>query len=190
MSFYDCQGNRHNKIAFAGPYDECGRIDVFGIWKQSVKEKKSKDYVEALMDHYDIPVHYAPQGMESEINKFYQAKFGMFTCHDTLARIGGVRYAEDLIDYWVRNKEDQKWTWYLAIGYVLSEKGGKKHDLLKAHKKGYRESQAFKNYLKNHPDHLYEVEDIITRQECKELFEKQDKEKLAEKIMKRTNNIF
>lgn len=112
----------------------------------------------------------------------------MFTCHDTLARIGGVRYAEDLIDYWIRNKEEQKYTWYLAIAFVLSEKHN--FDLLKQYKKNYRESKAFKNYLKNHPDHLYEVEDIITRQECKELFEKQDKEALAQKIMKRTNNIF
>ena len=30
----------------------------------------------------------------------------MFTCHDTLQRIGKVRYADDLIDFWIRNKED------------------------------------------------------------------------------------
>jgi hypothetical protein len=106
MSFYDCQGNRHNKYAFAGPYDECGRIDVFAIWKKKVNEKKSKEFVDLMMDHYELPVHDPIKGMETGINKFYQAKYGMFTCHDTLARIGGVRYAEDLIDYWIRNKED------------------------------------------------------------------------------------
>ncbi len=113
------------------------------------------------MDQYDLPVHHAPQGMESEINKFYQAKFGMFTCHDTLARIGGVRYAEDLIDYWVRNKDDQKYTWYLAIAFVLSEKHN--FGLLDQYKKTYKESKSFKKYLQNHPDHTYEVEDIIIR---------------------------
>jgi len=126
--------------------------------------------------------------MESEINKFYQAKFGMFTCHDTLARIGGVRYAEDLIDHWIRNKEEQKYTWYLAIAFVLSEK--RNYHLLEKYKKDYRESKAFKSYLRNHPDHIYEVEDILTRQECKDLFEKQDKEQLELKIKKRTNNLF
>lgn len=63
MSFYDCQGNRHNKYAFAGPYDECGRLDVFQIWKDNVKEKRSKQYIEQLMDHYDFPLHDSPKGM-------------------------------------------------------------------------------------------------------------------------------
>lgn len=60
----------------------------------------------------------------------------MFTCHDTLARIGGVRYAEDLIDYWIRNKEDQRYTWYLAVSYVMSE-GKHSWDSLKEFKKDY-----------------------------------------------------
>jgi len=85
VSFYDCQGNRHNKYAFAGPYDECGRIDVFGIWKDNVKEKKAKAYLNILTDHYDFPLHYSPKGMSDSINLFYQGKYGMFTCHDTLA---------------------------------------------------------------------------------------------------------
>ena len=85
---------------------ECGRVDVFGIWKKHVKEQKAKVFVEQLMDQYELPVHDAPPGMEDEINKFYMAKYGMFTCHDVLARIGKVRYAEDLINYWVRNKEE------------------------------------------------------------------------------------
>ena len=102
----DCGGNRHNKYAFEGPYDECGRIDVFNKWKSNVDEKKGKEYVYRLMDHYDIKTHYAPLGMEQELNKFYQAKYGMFTCHDNIHKIGHVRYAEDLIDYWIRSKEE------------------------------------------------------------------------------------
>jgi hypothetical protein len=60
----------------------------------------------------------------------------------------------------------------LAIAYVLSEK--KKFHLIEKYRKGYRESKAFKAYLRNHPDHIYEVEDIKIREECKDLFEKQD----------------
>lgn len=122
MSFYDCQGNRHNKYAFAGPYDECGQCDVFGIWKKNVNEKKGKQYVDLLMEHYDIPAHNTPIGMDYGLNLFYQGKYGMFTCHDTVHRFGGVRYPEDLIDFWIRNKADQQYTWYLAVAYVMSER--------------------------------------------------------------------
>ena len=106
ISFYDCQGNRHNPRAFAGPYDECGRIDVFGIWKENVKEKKSKAFISKLMDTYDIPLHECPSSAEDSVNMFYMAKYGIFTCHDVLQRLGKVRYAEDLIGYWTRSKED------------------------------------------------------------------------------------
>lgn len=188
VSFFDCQGNRHNKYAFAGPYDECGRIDVFGIWKKKVNEKKSKEFVELLMDQYDLPVHQAPKGLEQGLNKFYQAKYGMFTCHDTLARIGHVRYAEDLIDFWVKNKEEQRYTWYLAVAFVMSE-GKNKWDALKEFKKDYTQSKAYQAYLRNHPDHIYEVEEIRTREECKELFEKQDLSALQKSIISRRDNL-
>lgn len=79
---------------------------MFGIWKKRVNEKKGKDIVELLMDQYDLPLHIAPLGLDDAINTFYQAKYGMFTCHDTLQRIGKVRHAEDLIDFWIRNKEE------------------------------------------------------------------------------------
>jgi len=79
---------------------------VFGIWKENVKEKKAKHFIELLTDHYEVPIYSPPSSMQTSINKFYQGKYGMFTCHDTLQRIGAVRYAEDLIDFWQRNKED------------------------------------------------------------------------------------
>ena len=68
MSFYDCQGNRHNKLAFEGPYLECGRVDVFGIWKERVKEQKAKVFIDKLMNQYDIPLHQCPSGMEDLVN--------------------------------------------------------------------------------------------------------------------------
>ena len=84
MSFYDCQGNRHNKYAFAGPYDECGRFDVFAIWKQNVKEQKAKNFVHLFTDHYEVPLHDAPTELRKNLNTFYQGRYGIFTCHDTL----------------------------------------------------------------------------------------------------------
>ena len=178
LSFYDCQGNRHNKLAFAGVADECGRIDVFHVWKDNVKEKKSKWFIDKLQDHYEIPLHQCPPGMEQEVNKFYQAKYGMFTCHDTLQRIGGVRYAEDLIDHWVRNKDEQRYTWYLAIAYYISEKrdGWK---LLDKYKKDFKQSKAYLAYIRNHPNHEHDVAEILHRASAKDYFEKQDASKVA-----------
>jgi hypothetical protein len=42
----------YNKTVFLGPYDECGKIDIFQIWHEHVHEKKAKRMVEALIDHY------------------------------------------------------------------------------------------------------------------------------------------
>ena len=44
LSFIDC-GTRYNKHAFEGPYGECGSVDVFGIWKEHVDEKRSNNYI-------------------------------------------------------------------------------------------------------------------------------------------------
>jgi hypothetical protein len=44
LSFIDC-GTRYNKLAFEGPYGECGAVDVFGIWKDNVDEKRSINYI-------------------------------------------------------------------------------------------------------------------------------------------------
>lgn len=84
MSFYNCQGNRHNMQAFAGVDDECGSTDVFKIWKDHVDEKKAKKYVKKFTDHYDVPLHFAPKNLEKDINEFYHGKYGIFTCHDAL----------------------------------------------------------------------------------------------------------
>jgi hypothetical protein len=84
------------------------------------------------------------------------AKYGMFTCHDVLQRIGQVRYAEDLIAYWQRNVEDQLYTWYLAIAFVISEKRDTLEKLEK-YKKDFKQSKAYLAYLKKNPNHIQEV---------------------------------
>lgn len=70
LSSLDC-GSRYNKKAFAGPYDECGAHDVFGIWKKNVNEKRAKNYVSYLMEHYDFPIYHDPPGLLHHINIFY-----------------------------------------------------------------------------------------------------------------------
>jgi hypothetical protein len=46
----------YNPEVFLGPYDECGKIDIFGIWNSSVKEKAVAPLIAALMDQYDLPI--------------------------------------------------------------------------------------------------------------------------------------
>jgi hypothetical protein len=62
---------RYNRRAFEGPYDECGKVDVFEIWKNNVKEKRARSYVSKLMEHYDFPIYHSPPGMEKDLNTFY-----------------------------------------------------------------------------------------------------------------------
>ena len=88
----------------------------------------------------------------------------MFTCHDTLQRMGQVRYGEDLIDFWVKNKQDQRYTWYLAIATTISKFDYKLDwETLKQYKKNYRESKAYLAYLKNHSNHEVDLADLMER---------------------------
>ena len=151
-SFLDCQGNRHNQYVFAGPYDECGRVDVFGIWKEQVNEKKAKPSVQQFRELYDIPLHDCPNAILKDVNMFYQGKYGMFTCHDTLQRMGEVRYGEDLIEHWQKSKEDRELTWNLAIVYVVTS-GKAPWSVLESYKKNYRESKPYLSYVQKNSDH-------------------------------------
>jgi ABC-type sulfate transport system substrate-binding protein len=59
---------------------------------------------------------------------------------------GRVRYDVDLINYWQRNKADQRYTWYMAMAYAISTS---KIDLkeLDEFKKNYREGSTYQNYV-------------------------------------------
>lgn len=100
-SFLFC-GSGYNPYAFKGVYEECGTNDMFGIWRQHVDEKKAVKYVVKLMEHYDIPLYETPPELERQINTFYSAKYGMFTCSQMVRSPGLVRYDTDLINLWER----------------------------------------------------------------------------------------
>jgi len=99
----------------------------------------------------------------------------MFTCHDTLARIGGVRYAEDLIDYWVKSKTEQTYTWYLSIAHSISKSSTKfDWDSIKNFKKNFRQSKAYQKYLANHPNHDSDLQEMLSRVQASAFFEEND----------------
>ena len=153
LSFLDC-GIRYNKKAFEGPYGECGSVDVFGIWKKNVDERRAKPYVKRLMEHYDFPIFHSPAGLEHHLNTFYQAKYGMFTCHDMTFSlgVGKVRYDTELVNYWQRSEADRRSTWYMAMAYALSV-GKITLDDMSEYRKNYRESAAYRSYVARNPQH-------------------------------------
>lgn len=125
-----------------GPQDECGSVDVFGIYKRNIDEKRSAPFVNILMDHFDFPIYHAPRGLEEGINTFYQAKYGMFTCHDASNHIGLTRFEPEFVQFWQRKEADRNFTWNLAVAYAISSSKITWDDL-KPYKKSFRESRAF-----------------------------------------------
>ena len=95
------------------------------------------------MDQYDIPIYTKPDGIIGSINTFYTAKFGMFTCHDVFIHHYNVIIDNDLVNNWVRRKEDQEFTWYLAVAYALKILGENKWNVIDNYRKSYKESQAY-----------------------------------------------
>lgn len=57
-----------------------------------------------------------------------------------------------MISFWIRNKEDQIYTWTLAIAFTIADKTFN-WDQIADYKKNFRESRAYKSYIKTHPDH-------------------------------------
>lgn len=41
---------RYNPIVFLGPYDECGKIDIFKTWKEKVNESKPRKLIHKFID--------------------------------------------------------------------------------------------------------------------------------------------
>ena len=85
-TYWDCQG-RYNYKALAMVDSHCGK-DVFLIWKKHVDERKADRLIHKFRDYYEVPLHDPPYNMEKEINEFYQGKLGMFTCHDSIFKVG------------------------------------------------------------------------------------------------------
>jgi len=131
-SFYNCI--KYNRRALTGPQDECGAVDVFGIYKRNVDERRAVAYVSQLAEHFDFPMYHAPRGLEDGINTFYQAKYGMFTCHDTTSNIGNTRFEPEFVQFWQRKESDRRFTWYLAVAYAIGSSKVSWDDL-KAYKK-------------------------------------------------------
>lgn len=187
-SFLYC-GIAYNKQAFTGADGECGKTDHFGIWKKNINEKKAKNYIKKLMEHYEFPLFHTPRGMDYDLNTFYQAKYGMFTCHDLNHCIGQARYDADLVNYWNKLLRDKKDTWYLAIAYSASNGKIKLHDL-QDYKKNYRESPQYQQYLSRNPHHHEDLQDMINQIQGGDYYEQLAKDRAAAQLTESSQALF
>jgi hypothetical protein len=57
------------------------------------------------MDHYELPMYYSIGNSKELLNSFFQAKYGLFTCYDSVHHNGRVNYDPELIEYWERKRK-------------------------------------------------------------------------------------
>lgn len=72
--------------------------NVFTIWQQNYKEQAAKSAVELFVDHYDVPLYTTPSGLEFDVNLYHMAKYGAFTCHDAVHKMGHVSMDFNIIE--------------------------------------------------------------------------------------------
>lgn len=131
---------KYNPLVTLGPYDECGKLDVFRIWSETVNEARAKPLIVKFMDQYDLPIFVSTPRGKDAINAFFQAKYGMFTCYDSVHHIGRVEYDPELITYWERQPKKIKNTWYLAVLFALAN-GAMSWEDIAPYKKTFKEGE-------------------------------------------------
>lgn len=71
-----------------------------------MNEVKARPIVKLLMKHYEVPIFEPPTAKSTRIiNSFYQAKYGLFTCYDSVNYIGLIDIDPSLVTYWERSPE-------------------------------------------------------------------------------------
>ena len=79
-----------NKKVYNGEFDQCGKLAPFYIWKRYIDEFDFEEDVKLFMDQYKIEPFITPTGAEDSINRFFQSKYGLFTCQDSEDRYGSL----------------------------------------------------------------------------------------------------
>lgn len=70
--------------------------------------------------------------------------------------MGQIDLDPEIFHSWDPNHESLKYTWYLSIAYALSV-GALNFSELEPFRKSYKESKAYKKYLRSHPNHFNEL---------------------------------
>ena len=94
-----------NKKVYNGEFDKCGKLAPFYIWKRYIDESECDDDVKLFMDQYKIDPFVVPNGAEEAVNRYFQAKYGLFTCQDSEDRYGNMQIDPLLIQKWEVNEK-------------------------------------------------------------------------------------
>ena len=135
-----CEG-KHYSVG-AGVLKKCGKMNPFIVWEKHVNERKLQPDLSIFMDHYDIPSFDGPPSAQKAVNAFFQAKYGMFYCHDQSKKFGLVEYYPSLVQHLERNPRQLKRTWNLAILTALSNKQISFEEL-KGYEKDYQKGKKW-----------------------------------------------
>jgi hypothetical protein len=159
-----------NKKVYNGEFDQCGKLAPFYIWKRYIDETEFEDDVKLFMDQYKIDPFVVPIGAEDAVNRFFQAKYGLFTCQEL---DDNLVIDPLLIQRWEVTDKQLRRTWNLAILSAIKE-GDLKIETLGQYRNNFKDSKKFKKYLNTHPNHEQKLQE-------QKLFEK---EKRNEKYKK------
>ena len=57
------------------------------------------------MEHYDLPIFVNIGRSREATNAFFQAKYGFFTCFDSVYHLGVIDFDPELVAHWERQKK-------------------------------------------------------------------------------------
>lgn len=79
-----CGTSGWNTAVYDGIFGGCGPQDPFEIWRKYFRMKDYDEWVDRLMDQYEIQPFQRPKGQRARmaLNKFFQARYGMFCGYD------------------------------------------------------------------------------------------------------------
>ena len=141
-----------NKKVYSGEFDQCGKLAPFFIWKRYIDDFDYEEDVQIFQDQYKIDPFVVPTGAEEAINRFFQAKYGLFTCQDSEDNYGGISIDPLLIKKWEVNERNLKRSWTLAILTAL-QSGDVKIETLGGYRNSFKQARKFTKYLEKHPQH-------------------------------------
>ena len=167
-----------NKDVYDGVSDQCGPFKPFTIWNKHVDDRKYDKAWELFIDQYDIPVGSCPTGKAQRFfNKYFQSKYGCFTCHGSHNKYGGIDFDFGLIEKWEKPKEIKR-QWDQVVMAAIYNKD-LTWDEMETYRKDYTKSKTFVKYKGSNKMH----EDFKRLENAKELKAKQQVLK-AEKTQK------
>lgn len=143
-------------------------MDPFIIWNKHVKMKDYEESLNEFMELFDYATFEQPKGdgVQFEMNCYWQAKYGFFTCYDMWVKWGTVNFDSSLIEMhekprdlhrqWMMACLSWMYNYYLKTGRLaggISYKESKEYKKMYAknnsHEASVRLSQAQKLRAKN-----------------------------------------